>query len=134
MTFFLPLRFARCAVGIIRWCLLWCTGIGLRPEFWLRLRFRLGPGFRLSFRAGFGCRRFGCAFRNRLFSSYLDLFPPRALGLFHDGFSSVGLAVGSIPASVLGSALRLLGLGFSTTGSAGVSPARALSVGPRVTP
>src|SRR3546814_5869875 len=37
-TFFLPLRFARCAVGIIRWCLLWCTGIGLRPEFWLRLR------------------------------------------------------------------------------------------------
>src|SRR3546814_17576115 len=86
-TFFLPLRFARCAVGIIRWCLLWCTGIGLRPEFWLRLRFRLGPGFRLRFRAGFGCRRFGCAFRNRLFSSYLDLFPPRALGLFHDGFS-----------------------------------------------
>src|SRR3546814_2630003 len=75
------------SVGIIRWSLLWRARIGLRPEFRLRLRFRLGPGFRLSFRAGFGCRRFGCAFRNRLFSSYLDLFPPRALGLFHDGFS-----------------------------------------------
>src|SRR3546814_15634174 len=83
---FRPPRLARWAVGSIRLCLLWCTGIGLRPEFWLRLRFRLGPGFRLTFRAGFGCRRFGCAFRNRLFSSYLDLFPPRSLGLFHDGF------------------------------------------------
>src|SRR3546814_18428985 len=32
-AFFLPLRFTRCAVGIIRWSLLWRARIGLRPEF-----------------------------------------------------------------------------------------------------
>src|SRR3546814_3173617 len=51
------------------------------------------------------------------------------LGFSTTGSASVGLAVGSISASVLGAALRRLRLGFSTTGSAGVSADVASSVG-----